>query len=78
MGEGGLYGVIGIVTPIAELFPPFVLPLFSKAVLLPFEGKIIHDSLLIAYNVTYGPGIKKGFKEEYRELKSKTGIITSL
>ncbi len=78
MGQGGLYGVTGIVSPIPEMFPSFLLPRSSEAVLLPFEGKIIHDSLIYNYNVTYGSGAKKRFKEEYRELKEKNGIITSL
>ncbi|CAA7602309.1 Hypothetical protein DEACI_2983 [Acididesulfobacillus acetoxydans] len=78
MGNDNLYGVIGIASPIEEIFPAFVLPKYSKTVLLPFEGKIIYDSLLFTYSITYGSGIRKRFNEEYRELKNTTGIITSL
>lgn len=78
MGNGGLYGVVGIASTIEELFPSFALPRYSKVVLLPFEGKIIYDSLLTTYNITYGSGIRKNFKEEYRDLKNRTGIITNL
>lgn len=78
MGNGSLYGVIGIATSIEELFPSFALPRYSKAVLLPFEGKIIYDSLISTYNITYGSGIRKSLNEEYRELKSNSGIITTL
>lgn len=78
MGNGGLYGVVGIASTIEELFPSFVLPRYSKAVLLPFEGKIIYDSLISTYNITYGSGIRKSFNEEYRELKNKAGVITTL
>lgn len=49
-----------------------------EAVLLPFEGKIIHDSLSMPYSINFGGGAKKGFQKKYRELKSKSGIITSL
>lgn len=78
MGGGKLYGVTGIVSPFSEMFPSFVLPLFVDAVLIPFEGKIIYDSLLIPYNVRFGGGAKRGFNEEYRETKEKNGIITTL
>ncbi|MFA6809233.1 MAG: hypothetical protein WCR27_09610 [Eubacteriales bacterium] len=63
---------------IDEMFPAFILPLMVEAVLLPFEGKIIYDSLLMPYQVNFGSGAKKGFQQEYRELKNKSGIITSL
>lgn len=78
MGNGGLYGVVGIASTIEELFPSFVLPRYSKAVLIPFEGKIIYDSLISSYNITYGSGIRKSFNEEYRELKNIAGVITTL
>lgn len=78
MGNGALYGVVGIVSPIEKLFPSFALPRYSRVVLLPFEGKIIYDSLIGTYNITYGSGIRKRFNEEYRELKNIAGVITSL
>lgn len=78
LSNDNIYGVIGIVSPFAEMFPSFVLPLMVEAVLLPFEGKIIYDSLLTKYPVSFGGGAKKGFQEEYRELKSKLGIVTFL
>jgi hypothetical protein len=78
MGNGGVYGVLGIASTIEELFPSFALPRYARAVLLPFEGKIIYDSLVNTYNINFGGGIRKGFNEEYRELKNKTGVITSL
>lgn len=78
LGNHNVYGVTGIVSPIDEMLPAFMLPLMVDAVLLPFEGKIIYDSLLMPYQVNFGSGAKKGFQEEYRELKCKSGIITSL
>lgn len=60
------------------MFPTFVLPLMVETVLLPFEGRIIYDSLIMPYSVNFGGGAKKGFQEEYRELKRQSGIITSL
>lgn len=78
LGNDNIYGVIGITNPIDEMFPPSVLPLLVETVLLPFEGKIIYDSLIMPYRVNFGGGAKKGFQQEYRELKSKSGIITYL
>ena len=78
MGNGNLYGVIGMVSPLEEIFPSFVLPSYSRTVLLPFEGKIIYDSLLYTYSITYGSGMRKRFNAEYRELKNKAGVITTL
>ncbi len=51
---------------------------YAKMVLLPFEVKIIYDSLIYTYNITYGSGIRKRFNEEYRELKKSVGVITTL
>jgi len=78
LGNHNIYGIIGIVSPISEMFPAFALPLMLDMVLLPFEGKIIYDSLVMSYPISFGSGAKKGFQEEYRELKSTSGIITCL
>src|SRR5712692_4657227 len=42
---GHAYGVLGLVSPIEDIVGP-VVPVYTKAVLLPFEGQIIYDSLL--------------------------------
>lgn len=78
LGNQNIYGVIGIVSSIDEMFPAYILPLMVETVLLPFEGKIIYDSLMCPYQVSFGSGAKNGFKENYREIKSRSGIITSL
>lgn len=78
LGNHNIYGVTGIVSPIDEMFPAFILPLMVEAVLLPFEDRIIYDSLLMPYRVNFGGGAKKGFQKEYRELKNRSRIITSL
>lgn len=78
IGNGGLYGVVGLASPIEDVFPSFALPRYARVALLPFEGKIIYDSLLYTYNITFGSGARKSFNEEYRELKNKAGVITTL
>ena len=74
----GLYGVTGLTTPIDEIFPKQVLPIMTKTTLLPFLGRIISDGVYISYNVTFGPGIRGNFLDEYREIKERYGITTSL
>ena len=39
------YGVLGITGPVEEVIGPY-LPIYVKAVLIPFEDRIIYDSLL--------------------------------
>jgi hypothetical protein len=79
--EGGpptrVYGVLGLVSGIDEVLGP-VLPIYTEAVLLPFAGKIIYDSLLRPFPVTFGSGIRRGLGEDYREARTSEGIITSL
>ena len=77
MGEK-LYGVLGISNPIEDMFPSAKLPIYVDAVLMPFEGKIIYDSLLMPYRIQFGSGIKRRFNEEYRNIKERDGIITML
>jgi len=72
------YGVIGISNPIDLLFSSSMLPVYVDAVLLPFRGKIIYDSLIIPYNISLGSGIKKGLNQDYRESKEKYGTITTI
>lgn len=71
------YGVLGLVSPIEETVP-LPLPVYSRAVLLPWGHQIIYDSLLTAYNVLIGPGIRGELQDLYRNLQEREGIITSL
>ncbi len=43
-----VYGVLGLVSTIEETVP-MPLPVYTQAVLLPFEHHIIYDSLLASY-----------------------------
>ena len=71
------YGVLALKSDFQEVVGPW-LPVFLKAVLLPFKGQIIYDGILIPYPVTFGPGIRQDLKEVYQEAKARFGIITSL
>jgi hypothetical protein len=70
------YGVLGLGDEIVDMMPR-PLPMFVEAVLLPWKGVIVCDGLLSSYNLSFGGGIKNGFRESYREAKA-SGIITSL
>ncbi len=71
------YGVLGLKSPLRDVLGPH-LPILTQAVLLPFKGKIIYDSILVPYNITFGGGIRRNFNEAYLEAKHRFGIITSL
>src|SRR5262249_43338341 len=49
-----------------------------KTTLLPFKDRIVYDSLIRGYNVSFGPGIRRSMNESYKEAKERFGIITSL
>jgi hypothetical protein len=71
------YGVVGLTDSVAEtmILP---LPVYIQTVLLPFEDRIIYDSLLTTYNISFGPGIRRRLKEAYRHAIERVGILTSL
>jgi hypothetical protein len=73
-----LYGVIGISNPISELISAERLPIMVETVLLPFENRIIYDSVFEVYNIHYGPNIRRSYKEKYSEIKEKKGIKTAM
>ncbi len=76
-GPARAYAVLGLVSSIEEIIGPY-LPIYVKAVLLPFEGKIIYDSLLSPYNVTFGGGYRSDLNNSYRRVQEHEGIITTL
>jgi len=72
------YGVLGLYTPLKELINWSDLPVFVDAVLLPFENKIIYDSMITPSKVTIGKGISRSIDDQYNEAKMRFGIITAL
>lgn len=71
------YGVLGLVSSIEDTVP-WPLPVLVNAVLLPFEDRIIYDSLLMPYPVTFGSGIRSSLNEAYRTVRERGGVITTL
>jgi len=72
-----LYGVLGLTEPLDEMFGGRPLPIYVRAVLLPFKEKIIYDGLLNTYNVYFGGGIRSDVNRTYNRLKRRKGIISN-
>lgn len=70
------YGVLGLTDEIADILP-LGIPMMIEAVLLPWKGQIVCDGLIRFHNLVLGGGIKRMYKNIYREAKTR-GIITSL
>lgn len=71
------YGVLALNSTFEEMFGPY-LPIMVDAVLLPFNDKIIYDSLFSTYSITFGGNMRRRFNDSYQLSKSQFGIITSL
>ncbi len=66
------YGVLGLRRPIEENLP--FLPCLVTTVLLPFEGRIVYDSLLAYQPISFGGGVRRMLADSYRRAK----LVTSL
>ena len=71
------YGVQGLTDPMEETIG-LQLPIYVKAVLLPFEDQIIYDGLLSSYPIFFGGGIKRSLNETYRRIQERGNLLTSL
>ncbi|MEZ4885025.1 MAG: hypothetical protein R3E32_09900 [Chitinophagales bacterium] len=54
------------------------IPIYVKAVLLPFKGKIIFDGFMQSHMVRFGRVYKASFNESYKVAKATYGIVTTL
>lgn len=72
------YGVCGLTNSLADAIPASSLPLFTRAILLPFRGKIVYDGVLLSLPVSLGSGIRSGLNTNYQEAKDRAGIVTTL
>jgi hypothetical protein len=71
------YGVLALSQPFEDLIGPY-LPVLTQTVLLPFKGVIVYDGLMSSYNISFGPGIRRGLNECFKQAKERHGIVTSL
>lgn len=72
-----LYGVQGITDPIKDAFP-YQIPFQSELVLLPYKDKIIYDTFIAVYRITFGAGMRSAIKEWYAESKETYGVLEAL
>ncbi len=73
-----VYGVLGLLEPVDEVLAPLEPPVYVEAVLLPFQGQIVYDGLIRKYNISFGAGARRMFKETYMTAKQNRRIITTL
>jgi Domain of unknown function (DUF6398) len=71
------YGVLALSQPFEDLIGPY-LPVLTQTVLIPFKGVIVYDGLMTSYNISFGPGIRRNLNEDFKEAKTRHGIVTSL
>lgn len=70
------YGVCSLLTSLDQMFPN--LPVYLKAVLIPFRDYIIYDGALFASSMTFGSGFCFDLNETYRDAKRRFGVIMTL
>jgi hypothetical protein len=73
-----LYGVCGISDSFKEMIPAAALPFMVETVLIPFQDKIVYDSLFNVFNISFGRGMRSSLKESYNAAKKKSGIIEQM
>ena len=71
------YGVLPVFDPFEVVIGPN-LPRLVKTILLPFKGRIVCDGLIMNDNVTFGGGIKRRLNEDYKQAKTRSGVVTLL
>jgi hypothetical protein len=71
------YAVLALTQPFEELVG-LDLPAWIETVLMPFKGKIIYDSLLSSFSISFGPGIRRSLTESYKRAKERLNIVRSL
>lgn len=71
------YGVLGITDSIEDMTGGQA-PILIKTVLIPFEDRIIYDSLVSSYPIHFGSGYRQSLKDTYRAIQERGGPITSL
>lgn len=73
-----VYAVLGLYDALEEIIHKSRLPMYVRAVLLPFKGIIIYDGLFQSTNIFFGGNITAELKEVYLSAKQNGEIIESL
>jgi hypothetical protein len=72
-----VYGVLALHEGFEVIIHKSHLPMYVRAVLLPFKGQVIYDGLLHTYSMFFGRNIKANLKEQYLRAKQRGEIVTS-
>jgi hypothetical protein len=72
------YGVLGLTDELDRVIPKSTLPAYVETVLLPYEGAVVCDGLLVADNSPIGSNIKHEMSDEYKGIKQAGELITKL
>ena len=74
--DGTVYMVKGLFSTWAEMLGEC--PVLLDAVLIPFQGSIISDGLVIPYRICFGKGARENFKDAYMNAKKNNAIRFSI
>jgi hypothetical protein len=77
IGKDTVYGVLGLHEALEEMIHRSYLPMYVRAVLLPFKGRVIYDGFMQSYSLFFGRNIKANLKEQYLRAKQRGEIVTS-
>jgi hypothetical protein len=76
IGGDTVYGVLGLYEGLEEIIHKSYLPMYVRAVLLPFKSQIIYDGLMQSYSVFFGGNITAELKGTYLGAKQRGEIVT--
>ncbi len=64
--------MVGLTSELSEMVPKDIVPALVKTVLLPYEGVIVCDGLILAAgHVKLDPEMKREMSEQYKAIFSK-------
>lgn len=72
------YGVLGLTDELDRVIPKGALPAYVETVLLPYEGKVVCDGLVVSDNTPVTATVKREMADEYKQLKQAKELITRL
>ncbi len=71
------YGTLALTEPLSDLIPGS-LPILVETMLLPYNGKIVFDGLLVAFDLELDENHVRNFEHVYSLSKQIFGIVTTL
>ncbi len=73
-----VYGVLSLFDDLDGIIPHAYLPQFIETALLPYEGVIVYDGLMLGYNMLIGSNMRRSMTEDYELAKVQGRFYTSL